>query len=363
MVCVRKPNSLAYRGGVRKPGDFAGRVQEGPAGLGLRTKTEFIGLQRNRTQTGRFCQPSSGGSGRLWFAYENRIHWLSREASANRGAPPEQIPGAPATKVRARKPNSLAFRAGEREPGKPLEQIQGAPAAKVRARKPNLLAFRGDVRKLGDSAGRVQEGPAGLDLHTKTEFIGLQGRRTQTGRLCRPGSGGDGRPWFAYENRIHWLSREASANRGAPPEQIPGAPAAKVRARKPNLLAFRGGEREPGKPLEQIQGAPTAKVRARKPNSLAFRAGEREPGKPLEQIPDAPAAKVRARKPNSLAFTGDEREPGKPAEQIQGPTGGRKSPQWSHIKRKNFEVAGLTVNHFKVSVLPNFIPLQIASYL
>ena len=86
MVCVRKPNLSAYRGGVRKPGDFAGRVQEGPAGLGLRTKTEFIGLQGKRTQTGRLCRPGSGGDGRPWFAYENRIHWLSREASANRGS-------------------------------------------------------------------------------------------------------------------------------------------------------------------------------------------------------------------------------------------------------------------------------------
>ena len=197
----------------------------------------------------------------------------------------------------------------------------------VCVRKPNSLAYRGSVRKPGGSAGRVQEGTAGLGLRTKTEFIGLQGRRTQTGRLCRPGSGGDGRPWFAYENRIHWLSREASANRGAPPEQIPGAPATKVRARKPN--------------------------------SLAFRAGEREPGKPLEQIPDAPAAKVRARKPNSLAFTGDEREPGAPAEQIPGArqAGGRKEEPAGLQKQKNFEAVDLSVRRFKV------FSLHITSYL
>ena len=195
------------------------------------------------------------------------------------------------------------------------------------------LFAREKVPKLGickpgaRRAGRAQGGQAGLGLRTKTEFIGFQRRRTQTRRLCRPGSRGSGRPWFAYENRIHWLSREASANRGAPPEQIPGAPATKVRARKPNSLAFRAGEREPGKPLEQIQGAPAAKVRARKPNSLAFRAGEREPGKPLEQIPDAPAAKVRARKPNLLTFTAGEREPGAPAQQIPGArrAGGREA--------------------------------------
>ena len=144
MVCVRKPNLLAYRGGVRKPGDFAGRVQEGTAGLGLRTKTEFIGFHGRRARTG--------------------------------GAPPEQIPGAPATKVRARKPNSLAFRAGEREPGKPLEQIQGAPAAKVRARKPNLLTFTAGEREPGAPAQQIP------------------GARRAGGReAARPGSEGAGR--------------------------------------------------------------------------------------------------------------------------------------------------------------------------
>ena len=255
----------------------------------------------------RAARPGSGGADRPWFAYKNRIYWLTGEAYANR----ETLPA--------------GFR-----------RVQ---PALVCVRKPNSLAYRGIVRKPGGSASRVQEGPAGLGLRTKTEFIGLQGRRTQTGRLCRPGSGGDGRPWFAYENRIHWLSREASANRGAPPEQIPGAPATKVRARKPNLLAFRAGEREPGKPLEQIPGVPAAKVRARKPNSLAFRAGEREPGKPLEQIPDAPAAKVRARKPNLLTFTAGEREPGKPAQQIPGArrAGGRKSPDGPTKKEKTLK--------------------------
>ena len=86
LVCVRKPNLLAYRGGVRKPGDFAGRVQEGPTGLGLRTKTEFIGFHGRRARTGgrlpnRFRAPRPPK-----FALENRIHWLSGQASANRGS-------------------------------------------------------------------------------------------------------------------------------------------------------------------------------------------------------------------------------------------------------------------------------------
>ena len=173
--------------GICKPGARrAGRAQGGQAGLGLRTKTEFIGFQRRRTQTRRLCRPGSRGSGRPWFAYENRIHWLTEEAYENL----ETLPA----------------------------EFRRVRPALVCVRKPNLLAYRGGVRKPGDFAGRVQEGTAGLGL------------RTKTGRLCRPGSGGDGRPWFAYENRIYWLSREASANRGAPPEQIPGAPATKVRA-------------------------------------------------------------------------------------------------------------------------------------
>ena len=53
-------------------------------------------------------------------------------------------------------------------------------------------------------------------MRTKTDFIGFQRRRTQTGRSLSPGSGGAGRPWFAYENRIHWLSEETYANREAP---------------------------------------------------------------------------------------------------------------------------------------------------
>ena len=63
MVCVRKPISLAFRGGVRKPEKPDAWIQEGPAGLGLRTKTEFIGFQKRRAQTERPLRPGSEESG------------------------------------------------------------------------------------------------------------------------------------------------------------------------------------------------------------------------------------------------------------------------------------------------------------
>ena len=229
---------------------------------------------------------------------------FAREKVPKRGIckPGARRPGGvqeePTAKVRARKPNSLAFTEGEREPEKPAGRVQEDPAAKVRARKPNSLAFRGSVRKPGDSADRVQEGPTDLGLRTKTEFIGLQGRRTQTGRLCRPGSGGSSRPWFAYENRIHWLTEEAYANREALPAEF----------RRVRPLKFA---------LE---------------NRIHW----------LSRETSANRGACRA---------------------DSGPDRREEVARRPHKKRKNFEVAGLTVNHFKVSVLPNSISLQIISYL
>ena len=55
VVCVRKPNLLALRAGVRKPC----RQQPGPGPL-----FSFFSAR--------------------WFAYENRIHWLCGQAYANR---------------------------------------------------------------------------------------------------------------------------------------------------------------------------------------------------------------------------------------------------------------------------------------
>ena len=129
------------------------------------------------------------------------------------------------------------------------------------------------------AARRVQEGPAGLGLRTKTEFIGFQGRRTQTGRLCRPGSRGSGRPWFAYENRIYWLTGEAYANRETLPAGFRRGRPALVCVRKPNSLAYRGRVRKPGGSAGRVQEGPAAKVRARKPNLLTFTGDEREPGR------------------------------------------------------------------------------------
>ena len=144
LVCVRKPNSLAYRGGVRKPGGSAGRVHEGPAGFGLRTKTEFIGFQRRRTQTRRLCQPGSRGSGRPWFAYENRIHWLSEEAYANRETLPAGFKRVRVALVCVRKPNPLALRAGVRKPEQP-GRIQEGPASLQKPK--NFESADRDVRR------------------------------------------------------------------------------------------------------------------------------------------------------------------------------------------------------------------------
>ena len=226
LVCVRKPNSLAFRGGVRKPGRPLGRGQWAPAGFGLRTKTEFIGFQRRRTQTRAPLRQGAGGAGR------------------------EE--GGPAAKVRVRKPNSLAFMGGEREPGKSPGQIPGGPVAKVRARKPNSLAFTGGEREPGKSPGQIPGRPATKVRARKPNSLAFTGGERELGKS---------------------------------PGQIPGGPAAKVRARKPNSLAFTGGEREPGKSPGQIPGGPVAKVRARKPNLLTFAGNEREPWKPLGRIP------------------------------------------------------------------------------
>ena len=190
---------------------------------------------------------------------------------------------------------------------------------------------------------------------------------------------------FAREKVPKWGICKPGARRAGREE---GGPAARVRARNPNSLAFRGGEREPKKPTGRVQKSLAAKVRARKPNSLAFTGGEREPEKPNGWIQEGPAAKVRARKPNSLAFMGGEREPEKPDGWIQeGPAakvrarkpnslafmGGEREPDDSVGRPNGFRTGRPVSRAFKkqktlnrrteASANSKFFSLHIISYL
>ena len=158
---------------------------------------------------------------------------------------------------------------------------------------------------------------------------------------------------FAREKVPKWGICKPGARRAGREE---GGPAARVRARNPNSLAFMGGEREPKKPTGRVQKSPAAKVRARKPNSLAFTGGEREPEKPDGWIQAGPAAKVRARKPNSLAFMGGEREPDDSAGRPNGFRNGR--PVSRAFKNQK------TLNRrTEASANSKFFSLHIISYL
>ena len=180
--------------------------------------------------------------------------------------------------------------------------------------------------------------------------------------ICKPGARRAGREEGGPAARVRARNPNSLAFMGGErepkksPGQIPGCPTATVRAQKPNSLAFRGGEREPEKSPGQIPDGPTAKVRARKPNSLAFMGGEREPEKPNGWIQEGPAAKVRARKPNSLAFTGGEREPDDSAGRPNGFRTGR--PVSRGFKNQK------TLNRrTEASANSKFFSLHIISYL
>ena len=67
-VCVRKPNSVGFRAGVRKPAPGHRPVTGVSAGRSLRTKTEFSGFSGRRTQTGTGAPTGYGGVGRPEFA-------------------------------------------------------------------------------------------------------------------------------------------------------------------------------------------------------------------------------------------------------------------------------------------------------
>ena len=83
----------------------------------------------------------------------------------------------------------------------------------------------------------------------------------------------------------------------------------RVRARKPNLLALRAGEREPNRGPGHFFAFFRHRVRARKPSSLALRAGEREPNRGPGRLFAFFQHRVRARKPSSLTLRAGEREP------------------------------------------------------
>ena len=83
----------------------------------------------------------------------------------------------------------------------------------------------------------------------------------------------------------------------------------RVRARKPNSLALRAGEREPNRGPGRFFSFFRHRVRARKPSSLALRAGEREPNRGPGRFFSFFRHRVRARKPNSLALRAGAREP------------------------------------------------------
>ena len=119
LVCVRKPISVGLQASVRKPAPGHRPVTGVSAGRSLRTKTEFSGFAGWRTQTESPLRPGSRGAGRPWFAYKNRIHWLSEEAYANREVPESGFGRGRPALVCVRKPNSLAFKGGVRKPRGP----------------------------------------------------------------------------------------------------------------------------------------------------------------------------------------------------------------------------------------------------
>ena len=148
-VCVRKPNSVGLRASVRKPAPGHRPVTGVSAGRSLRTKTEFSGFAGWRTQTGRTLRPGSGGADRPWFAYENRIHWLSKEAYANREAPGPGSRGAGRPWFAYK--NRIHWLSEEAYANREVPESgfgRGRPAL-VCVRKPNSLAFKGGVRKPG----------------------------------------------------------------------------------------------------------------------------------------------------------------------------------------------------------------------
>ena len=155
-------------------------------------------------------------------------------------------------------------------------------------------------------------------MRTKTEFIGFHGRRTQTGRPLRPGSGGAGRPWFAYENRIHWLSEETYANREAPD--------AKFRTARPPKFALENRIHWLSREASANRRSRTAGFRRVRP--LKFALGNR-----IHWLSREASANRGSR----------------PAERIQ------EACQPDLQKPKNFESADRSVRRFKVFFITYYI--------
>ena len=107
---------------------------------------------------------------RTWWALPGR--WLRRLGSFFRIF---------RSTVRARKPNSLALRAGVREPSRPAGSFFRIFRSAVRARKPSSLTLRADGRKRAPAGGPLFSDLQVCGSRSKTEFIGFAGRRARTG--------------------------------------------------------------------------------------------------------------------------------------------------------------------------------------
>ena len=123
-------------------------------------------------------------------------------------------------RVRARKPSSLALRAGGREPGRPAGSFFRIFRSTVRARKPNSLALRAGGREPGRRPGSFFRIFRSAVRARKPNSLALRAGGREP---CRPAG-------FFFR-----IFRSA------------------VRARKPNSLALRAGGREPRRLPSRVQ--------------------------------------------------------------------------------------------------------------
>ena len=116
---------------------------------------------------------------------------------------------------------------------------------KVRARKPSSLALRAGEREPNRSPGHFFRSFRCPGLRTKTEFIGFAGSRTQPLQAPGPPFLLFPVPRFAYENRIHWLCGQSYATPAGARATFSALSGAPVCVRKPNSLALRAVVRKP----------------------------------------------------------------------------------------------------------------------